>query len=219
MRRLAGLLAAAGATLAIAAPAASAAPANITAGVAPDQNVFGAPTFAHEAGTVATVTYVAGGTHNVTANEKGPDGGPLFRSANIISGSAAVRGTQYVPAGGYQFTCTIHLGMSSTLDVTSGTPLARPTVTVKLTSTKIAKVVKKRKLATKVTLQGVEPVTVTAKLGKTKLGTGTTSKSGALTLKLANKAVNTLAKKKKATIKLDAAVDFGSPSSTKGKLK
>jgi plastocyanin len=218
MHRLTGALAASAAIAALAAPAAIAAPASIQAGVG-GMDVFSAPPYNHEAGTVATLTWVGSGSHNATASATGPDGKPLFRSADIPAGSTQIRGTQYVAPGTYPFTCTIHLGMNSTLDVTSGAPLARPTVTVKLTSTKLAKVVKKKKLAIKVTLQGAEPVTVTAKLGKTKLGTGTTSKSGALTLKLANKAVNTLAKKKKATIKLDAAVDFGLPSSTRGKLK
>ncbi|HET8975932.1 MAG TPA: hypothetical protein VFN15_04820 [Solirubrobacterales bacterium] len=218
MRRLAGLLAAISAIAAIAAPAAVAAPANIQAGVG-GLDVFSAPPYNHEAGTVATLTWVGSGTHNATASSKGPDGKPLFRSDDIISGSTQVRGTQYIPAGSYPFSCTIHLGMNSTLDVTSGTPQARPTVTVKLTSTKIAKVVKKKKLAAKVNLTGSEPATVTAKLGKTKLGTATASKSGAVTIKLGKKAAGSLAKKQKATVKLEAVVDFGSPSAASGKLR
>jgi plastocyanin len=219
MRRLAGPLATGAALAAMALPAvASAAPASIDAGVG-GADVFNAASYAHEAGTIATMVHVGGAMHNATATALGPDGKALFRSADILSGSTPVRGTQYLPAGSYPFVCTIHVGMNSTLDVTTGTPQARPTVAVKLTSTKIAKVVKKGKLAANVTLTGGEPATVTAKLGKTKLATATAAKSGALALKLSKSAVSKLAKKKKATIKLDAAVDFGSPVGASGKIK
>ena len=69
------------------------------------------------------------------------------------------------------------------------------------------------------TLTGAEPATVTARLGKAKLAEATTSKSGALALKLSQSAVGKLAKKKKAKVKLDAAVDFGSPAKASGLLK
>jgi plastocyanin len=217
MRRVAGLVAAVGAIAAIAAPAAVAAPANIEAGVG-GLDVFSSPNI-HEAGTVATLTHVGGATHNATATAKGPDGEALFRSADILSGSTPVRGTQYLPTGSYPFVCTIHLGMTSALDVTTGTPQARPTVAVKLTSTKIAKVAKKKKLAVRVTLTGSEPATVTAKLGKARLGWATTTKSGVVVLKISKPAASKLAKKKKATIKLDATVAFGSPAQASGRLK
>lgn len=220
MRRRAALLAVASALAAgaVIAPSASAAPASIVGGVG-GLDVFSAPSYPHEAGTTATLTRASGGSHNVTANQQGPDGKALFRSATIGSGSTPVQGTQYVPAGVYPFSCTIHAGMTSSLDVNTGTPLARPTVAVKLTSTKLAKVVAKKKIATKVTLTGGQPATVTAKLGKTALGTGTATKSGALTIKLGSKAAAKLAKKAKATLTLAASVDFGSPASSRGKLK
>ena len=130
-----------------------------------------------------------------------------------------MQGTQYLPLGAYPFSCTIHFGMNSTLNVNTGTPLARPTVAVKLTSTKLAKVVAKKKVATKVTLTGGEAATVAVKLGKRTLGTGTTSKSGGLPVKLSAKGVKALEDKRKATLTLAASVDFGSPATSKGKLK
>jgi len=219
MRRLAGHLAAGAALMALAFPAAaSAAPAQIDAGVG-GADVFSAPPYNHEAGTVATLTWVGSGAHNATATAPGPDGKALFRSDDLIVGSGPIRGTQYLAAGSYPFVCTVHPGMASTLDVTAGTPQARPTVAVKLTSAKIAKVVKKKKLAAKLTLTGGEPATVTARLGKAKLAAATSARSGALALKLSKSAVSKLAKRKKATIKLDAAVDFGSPATASGQLK
>jgi hypothetical protein len=80
-------------------------------------------------------------------------------------------------------------------------------------------VVKKKKMATKVTLTGSEPATVTAKLGKARLGSATATKTGGLVLKISKAAASKLAKKKKATIKLDATVAFGSPARASGRLK
>lgn len=220
MRRLAGPLAAtAGVVTFMALPAAAAAaPASIDAGVG-GADVFSPPPYNHEAGTVATLRWVGSGMHNAIATAAGPDGEALFRSDDLLSGSGPIRGTQYLTAGSYPFVCTVHTGMTSTLDVTAGTPQPRPTVAVKLTSAKIAKVVKKKRLAAKVTLTGAEPATVTAKLGKSQLAAATASRSGALALKLSRSALSRLAKRKKATIKLDAAVDFGSPATASGRLK
>jgi plastocyanin len=221
MRRRAGRLAAGAAGAAVmlvAAPAAVAAPANIIGGVG-SNDVFSAASYDHEAGTVATLTWAAGGSHNVTAGATGPDGKPLFSSDTIASGSTAVRGTQYLPPNSYPFSCTIHFGMNSTLNVNTGTPLPRPTVAVKLTSTKLAKVVAKKKVATKVTLTGGEAARVAVKLGKRTLGSGTTSESGGLAVKLGGKGVKALEGKKKAKLTLEASVDFGSPAKASGTLK
>ncbi|HEX2360009.1 MAG TPA: hypothetical protein VHH72_09360 [Solirubrobacterales bacterium] len=221
MRRRAALLAAGAAGAAAmlaAAPTAVAAPATIIGGTAAG-DFFSAPSYAHEAGTTATLTWAGGGSHNATAGAAGPDGKPLFRSDTIPSGTTPVRGTQYLPLGSYPFSCTIHLGMNSTLDVNSGTPQPRPTVAVKLTSTKLAKVVAKRKVATKVTLTGTEAATVTVRLGKKQLGTATTAKSGGLPVKLSAKNAAALGAKRKAKLKLEASVDFGSPAKASGTLK
>lgn len=220
MRRLAGLVAGGAALLALAAPAAQAAPANVQAGVAgPDPNLFSAAAFAHDAGAVATMTWVAGGSHNVTAGTTGPDGKPLFRSPTVGSGATAVQGTQYVPQGVYAFSCTIHPGMNSALNVNAGAPQPRPKVALKAKGQKLAKVVKKRKLIVTMSLSGGQRATVTVKLGKRAIGRAGTAKSGKLAVKLSGKGVKTLKRKRKAKLKLDASVDFGSPAKAKAILK
>src|SRR5687768_16617738 len=60
----------------VAAPAASAAPANIVAGNGFfDQ--YNPTTYSHDGGTIATMTWAGGsGSHDVTANSPAPGGGP-----------------------------------------------------------------------------------------------------------------------------------------------
>ncbi len=218
--RLAAAFAVTAALAAATAPAATAAPANIIAGVGGgDPNLFSAASFDHDAGTLASMTWAAGGSHNVTASAKGPDGKSLFRSATIGSGTTAVSGTQYLPVGSYPFVCTIHPGMSSSLNVNAGVPLPRPTVAVRLKSKRLAKVVSKAKALVKVTLTGGQPATVTLKLGKRALGRKTTAKSGKLAVRLTAKGRKVLRKKRKAKLKVTAAVDFGSPAKATGTLK
>jgi plastocyanin len=57
--------------------------------------------------------------HDVTSDEKGADGGPLFRSKLIGLGeSAPVEGLDKVQSGKqYGFFCSIHPGMRGTLVV------------------------------------------------------------------------------------------------------
>jgi plastocyanin len=207
----------------VGAPAANAngiGPANVIAGVGgPDPNLFSLASYNHDAGTVASMTWAAGGSHNVTASAKGPDGNSLFRSATIGSGSTSVSGTQYLAIGAYPFVCTIHAGMSSSLNVNTGTPLARPTVAVKLASKGLAKVVAKAKASVKVTLTGGQTATVTLKLGKKSLGSKTTAKSGTLAVPLTAKGRKALEGKTKAKLKVEASVDFGSPAKASGTLK
>ena len=67
--------------------------------------------------------------HNVTAKDRGPDGGRLFRTRDIKSGTSPVEGAQYLIAGSYSFECTLHLGMEATLVVgPGGDPVPRPRV-------------------------------------------------------------------------------------------
>lgn len=204
------------------ASSAHAAPASIVGGVAsppaPDPNVFSSPTYLHDAGTVATLTWVAGGSHNATATAPGPDGGPLFVSDTIGSGSAQVQGTQYLPVAAYPFTCTIHPGMNAQLNVNAGTPQPRPTIALKLNSKKLAKVASKGKVSVKVTLTGGQEATVSVKLGKKLLGTKTTTKSGTLVVPLSAKGKKALEGKKKASLKVEGTVAFGSPAKATGKL-
>ncbi len=89
--------------------------------------MFGASSYDHTGGTVATLTWSGGsGPHSVISVAQSSPGHPLFSSATISSGSTPVNGTQYLAAGDYAFYCGVHgVSMSSTLHVT-GTPLARP---------------------------------------------------------------------------------------------
>jgi plastocyanin len=66
--------------------------------------------------------------HDVTAEQKGPDGKALFHTPLIGFGdSAFVEDSQYLTAGQYAFFCSIHANMRGTLTVTSaGTPATRP---------------------------------------------------------------------------------------------
>ena len=67
-------------------------------------------------------------SHDATARGNGPDGGPLFSMPSIGTGSATVKGTQYLTAGTYAFYCTVHpLSMSGNLIISgNGTPVAAP---------------------------------------------------------------------------------------------
>ena len=165
-------------------------------------------------------------SHNVTATAAGPDGKPLFRSATISGGgSGTVNGTQYLPAGDYPFFCTIHGSvMSGTLHVTgAGTALARPQMSLRLTSKKISKVTSKGKLQVQVTTtQAASGASLEAKLGKAKLGKSTFSLAAGSqveTVKLSQSGRRQLSKKSKATVQVNGTIPFGSPTSARGKLK
>ena len=64
------------------------------------------------------------GPHNVTANDKGADGKPLFASETVPAGKEVpVVGAQQLKTGSYSFICTVHPFMQATLMVTAnGTP-------------------------------------------------------------------------------------------------
>src|ERR1051325_7982301 len=48
-------------------------------------------------------------THDVTSEQAGADGAPLFQSAKIGLGQTAlVEGTQYLTSGRYPFLCSLH---------------------------------------------------------------------------------------------------------------
>jgi len=165
--------------------------------------------------------------HNATAAANGPDGKVLFKSPTIGPGSTTLDGTQYLTAGSYAFICTIHpTTMIATLAVSgNGTPVARPDIELKVVSRKIEKVASKGRL--QIQVQAVtksDDAEVTAKLGKTTLGTLTDLDlaAGAIqnaTLSLNKATRNKLSRKAKATVSLEGTVPFGSPATAKGKLK
>lgn len=67
---------------------------------------------------------VSPGPHNVTSQDKGADGKPLFASETVPNGKEVpVAGTQQLPPGSYSFFCTVHPFMTATLKVTAaGSP-------------------------------------------------------------------------------------------------
>ena len=64
------------------------------------------------------------GEHDVTSNDEGPDGKPLFVSETIPAGQEApVVGAAQLKTGSYGFYCSVHPFMVATLEVTGqGTP-------------------------------------------------------------------------------------------------
>jgi plastocyanin len=115
-------------------------------------------------------------SHDVTAEQKGEDSKPLFRSAVIERNEEAfVEGSQYLTTGHYPFFCSLHPNMKGTIHVTAnGTPQPRPgaggggggggggetpaadttkpELGVKLFKRKMSKLRRKRALAASVTL-------------------------------------------------------------------
>jgi plastocyanin len=63
---------------------------------------------------------VSPGPHNVTSQDKGPDGKPIFASDTVPNGKEVpVAGAQNLQAGSYSFFCTVHPFMTATLTVTA----------------------------------------------------------------------------------------------------
>jgi plastocyanin len=217
---ISALAVAVAAILAVTAAVALAAPAAITGKA---DNTFDAPTYNHDAGTVAQLL-IAGSSHNATATANGPDGKPLFSSITLstIGGSTPVNGTEYLAAGSYPFICTIHPSTMVATLVVAGTPQPRPTVTAKVLDTKLSKVVKKGQLRVQATTTGTGKASVTAKLGNAEIVTPKEiSGASTQTLKLAltRKGRTKLGKAKKAKLKVESTIDFGSPATVAAKLK
>jgi plastocyanin len=169
-------------------------------------------------------------THNVTAEEDGPDGKALFRSGNVGSFDVReVKGVPFLGPGSYEFLCTIHPNMQDTLNVGGDGPgtLPRPKISLKVKSKKLAKVVKSGKLKVKVTAReptDADGVSLTAKQGakgitkKAKLNVNA-GDSKTAKLKLKKSALEKLADLEKAKVKVTGDVDFGFGDKASKKLK
>jgi plastocyanin len=186
-------------------------------------NTFDHPTYTTDQGEVVPFQ-VTGSSHNVTAHQNGPDGAALFRTPTISGGTTGVQGTQYLSAGDYTFFCSVHPStMQATLHVTgNGTPLARPSASLSVRSKKLDKVSKKGILVAITTTAKVDGASLTAKLGKSTIGTasGLSLSSGQqfATVKLSKAGKNKLRGKSKASVSVTADIPFGSPASAKAKL-
>jgi plastocyanin len=184
---------------------------------------FSQPTFTIDAGQVATFNNPDSASHNVTATTQGPDGKELFVSPTVSGGQTQVNGTQYLQPGSYDFMCTIHPGMTATLQVGAGTPLARPAVTLKILSSKIDKVVSSRTLKVKLSAAAEsDGVSLLARKGARRIGSkkvdvaAGTSETAKLHLSGAGK--HALEDLGAAKVSVTATVPFGSPASAKRKL-
>jgi plastocyanin len=181
-------------------------------------------------GQRASFQNMGASTHNATADDNGPDGKPLFRTGNVSGGqSGSTAGTEFLVADTYEFRCTIHPSeMQATLSVTTtGTPVPRPEISLKVKSKKLEKVVDSGKLKVKVTAgtpTDAEGITLSAKKGAKGItkranlnlnaGDSKTAK-----LKLKKNAAEKLADLEKAKVKVSGEVDFGSPDKASKKLK
>jgi plastocyanin len=146
--------------------------------------------------------------HDVTASGKGPDGKPLFQSAQIGTGqSAPVEGVEFLTAGSYPYICSIHPFMKGTITVTSeGTPKPRPgggssppppaasqsdatapAVGVRVLDAKRSQVRKRRSLQLAVTSDEPVTLTITARSAKTVVAKGSAKLTKTGTRKLSLK--------------------------------
>jgi plastocyanin len=186
-------------------------------------NTYSAGLYGTDQGELSTLQ-VTGSMHNVTANQTGPDGKALFRSQTISSGTTPIQGTQYLPAGAYQFHCTVHPAtMNAVLNVTSnGAPQARPSATLRLTTKKLSKAIGRGisvAIDSSVKVDGGELV---ARLGKTTIGSVSNLAWFAgqqfETIRLTKAGKAKLRGKSKAQVIVTATVPFGSPATAKAKL-
>jgi len=189
---------------------------------------FTAPEFRSSQGETPqfAVNSSDGAPHNVTADKKGPDGKPLFKTDTFDSGSKPVKGAEYLSAGRYTFECTIHVGMTSALVVdSSGKAVPRPAVRLTLPSQSLKQVRSSGKL--KVSLRAVTAasgVALTAKANGKPLGrlTKIGLPKGAtriVSVKLTATGRKALAGRVSALVTVTSAVPSGAPKSAKRTLR
>jgi hypothetical protein len=170
-------------------------------------------------------------THNVTADQKGPDGKALFRTGNVPGETMRqIRGTEYLPAGSYPFTCTIHPSMQAEFVVDNSRPtdpVTRPEISLKVRSKKLAKVVDSGKLKVKVSAEGptaAQDISLKAKKGKKGISKGKSLSLAAggsktVKLKLSKRGEEKLATLDSAKVKVEGTVAFGFGDKAAKKLK
>jgi plastocyanin len=184
-------------------------------------NMFGSAVTTIAQGETVTFQNMDIAGHDVTSNQTGDDGAPLFRSALVSPGSSGpVEGTEYLTTGNYDFYCSIHPGMEAVLEVTSeGTPVPRPEpegVAVKIVSRSLERVIESRKLKLKVqSRRGEVLVGARAKTRKTSIALGSKklefekADERKVTLKLSDSARKALRKRKSATLIATATASHG----------
>jgi len=172
---------------------------------------YGKASFTIDRGATAIFQNQDPGTspHDVFSVDSGAKNKPVFSSAEINVGQTPVNGTDALGAGTYRFFCTVHpTEMTGQLVVT---PSASPTVAVKVLSKKVGQVSKSGKVKVKLTgLLASRSVSVTARVGKKKLGTAKgidLSAGGAATVKvpLSRAGKNFLSSRGSAKLKVTAS--------------
>jgi hypothetical protein len=163
-----------------------------------------------------------GDPHDATAKQKGPDGKPLFRSADIDVGhSGKVSGTQYLAPGVYPFECMIHgPPMDANLVIVDdGPPVARPKIDVKVPVQTLNKVRNTGKLTVTVkALTKSNGISLVVKKGSKLLGTAkglniSAGKTKTVTVHLGAAGKSALKGLRSASVKATGAVPFGKPDS------
>jgi plastocyanin len=184
-------------------------------------NQFGSPVTTIDQGEKVTFQNMDIAGHDVTADQAGNDGAPLFRSQLVAPGSSGpVEGTEYLTTGSYGFYCTIHPGMEATLEVTSaGTPVPRPQpegLGVKILSGDLDRVVETGKLKLRVrSRRGEVAVSARVKTKKSSIALGRKTlqfdkeDSRKVRLKLSDSAREALDKRKSATVIATATASHG----------
>ncbi|MFZ9669273.1 MAG: cupredoxin domain-containing protein [Solirubrobacterales bacterium] len=154
--------------------------------------------------------------HNVYASQKGADGGPLFYSSLAVPGTTVpVRGTEYLQAGSYRFTCTLHTGMNGMLEVSPGTAVSRPRVTPSVKSSSLTQVRRKGRIDLGLKADSdTGPVTVTVTANGSLVATGKVeslrpSAVRSLSVRLSAKGRKAIAKGSSVRFKVSAVAEFG----------
>ena len=138
--------------------------------------------------------------HDVTADQNGSNGKPLFGSESIKGGQTApVTGVEYLTTGDYGFHCSLHPFMTGTIHVTgNGTPKPHtpdnpapnpadttpPDATVTILDSRISKVLEHRGLRVHVSTSEPARFQMSATSGKTRVAVGTFTSKGSKTVKL-----------------------------------
>jgi plastocyanin len=187
-------------------------------------NAFSLAIYTMDQGDRPTLKNDGVNQHNATAILNGPDGEPLFSSPTIGTGTTTLEGTQYLTAGGYTFICTIHPQMVATLSVSgNGAPVPRPTLGLRVIGKSIGTAIK-RGLRVRMDLGSkADNLELEAKLGKTTIaeqgGISQAQGTSFQQLKINKAGKSKLRKREKATITVTGTVPFGSPASTRARLK
>lgn len=191
--------------------------------------VFVGGPFSQEAGVSAEISNPGApntAPHNVFSDRFGPDGGPLFYSTLVQPGQTrAVRGTEYLTAGSYDFVCSLHNGMTGTLEVSGGEPAARPRALPAVPAQSLAVVRKKGRIAVTVRSPGGSgPVSLSVRsagraIGSLRTGPLPVGQTRKVSVTLSRQGKRLIAKGNSVRIEVRAVAEFGIPATAKRVLR